>query len=271
MEQEEGDQYSSSSSSPSDTFKTNLDSQATITLPPASQKRKAGRKKFKETRHPVFRGVRRRNGSKWVCEVREPNKKSRIWLGTFSTPEMAARAHDVASLALRGENALLNFPDSAWLLKRAKSASAGDIQVAALEAAMAFRAPDMSSPSSSSSWSPAPHLTHVAGSRRVRKPSSINVRSQQEMLESSLVDSSCATRSGMDGEKASGIDLTCVDGAEQGPNPSTVMFMDEEATYNMPALIDSMAEGLLITPPAMKKGFKWEDMAVEMDLTLWRD
>ncbi|KAK3032652.1 hypothetical protein RJ639_034918 [Escallonia herrerae] len=54
MEQEDSDQYSStssSSSSSSDTFKTNLDSQATKTLPPASQKRKVGRKKFKETCH----------------------------------------------------------------------------------------------------------------------------------------------------------------------------------------------------------------------------
>ncbi|KAI5666578.1 hypothetical protein M9H77_16431 [Catharanthus roseus] len=104
-----------------------------------AKKKAAGRKKFKETRHPVYIGVRRRNGSKWVCEVREPNKKSRIWLGTFPTPEMAARAYDVAVLTLRGDSVALNFDDSAWCLIRAETSSSRDIQIAAFRAAEAFR------------------------------------------------------------------------------------------------------------------------------------
>ncbi|CAJ2666599.1 unnamed protein product [Trifolium pratense] len=108
-------------------------------LAATTPKKRAGRKKFKETRHPVYRGVRRRNNDKWVCEMREPNKKTKIWLGTFPTVEMAARAHDVAAMALRGRYACLNFADSVWRLPKPATAQAKDIQKAATLAAEAFR------------------------------------------------------------------------------------------------------------------------------------
>ena len=110
-----------------------------LILASRNPKKRDGRKKFKETRHPVYRGVRKKNSQKWVCEVREPNKKSRIWLGTFPTAEMAARAHDVAAIALRGRSACLNFADSIWRLPIPVSTAAKDIQRAAAEAAELFR------------------------------------------------------------------------------------------------------------------------------------
>ncbi|XP_008795367.1 dehydration-responsive element-binding protein 1G-like [Phoenix dactylifera] len=130
---------SSDSVDSSMTRRSASDEETYATVWSAPPKRRAGRTKFRETRHPVYKGVRRRNADKWVCEVREPNKKSRIWLGTFPTAEMAARAHDVAAMALRGRSACLNFADSAWLCPVPSSSNPKDIRRAAVEAAEAFR------------------------------------------------------------------------------------------------------------------------------------
>lgn len=51
-----------------------------------------------------------RKWGRWVAEVRQPNSRNRIWLGSYHTPEEAARAYDAAVFCLRGPSALLNFP-----------------------------------------------------------------------------------------------------------------------------------------------------------------
>ncbi|XP_057484537.1 dehydration-responsive element-binding protein 1F-like [Actinidia eriantha] len=331
-------------------------------LPMDSHKPKAGRKKFKVTRHPVYRGVLRRNGNKWVRELREPNKNSRIWLGTLPSPEMTAQAHDVSALALCGRNAHLNFPTLPRSFPRAKSASTWDIRLASVHAARAFPFPPPSC-SSSTNFSSDESTRDVEASVPLSqctftrtivpqkscievKPKSFSLTFSQDplslnicvpllqrisspvlasqdscieiptksyteecieierhdffrtenpcsrntsfrnavihcspsvkcqknsVLEPIMVDSSNFESHKIDIEHFSS-DSTCVEGSNSVfSDPLVPVFVDEEALFNMPALLDSMAEGLLLTPPAMKTGFNWGDMddGQHMDLLLW--
>ncbi|GAB2300947.1 basic helix-loop-helix protein [Dionaea muscipula] len=192
-EPSEGSTSSSSSTTSCSTQRRSInDEEEVIILASSRPKKRAGRKKFKETRHPIYRGVRRRNGDKWVCELRAPSNKSRIWLGTYPNAEMAARAHDVAALALRGRLACLNFADSASInLPVPASMSIRDIQKAAAEAAELFHPQETST-------------------------------SDQKMAETD--DFLPEIR-------------------------ESIVYMDEETMYNMPRLLASMAEGLLLPPP----------------------
>ncbi|XAR51100.1 hypothetical protein NMG60_11005636 [Bertholletia excelsa] len=78
-----------------------------------------------------YKGVRKRKWGKYVSEIRLPNSRERIWLGSYDTAEKAARAFDAALFCLRGGGAKFNFPDDPPDIDRARSLTPTEIQTAA--------------------------------------------------------------------------------------------------------------------------------------------
>ncbi|KAH9305906.1 hypothetical protein KI387_010310, partial [Taxus chinensis] len=94
-----------------------------------------------------FKGVRMRKWGKWVSEVRMPNSRGRIWLGSYDSPQQAARAYDCAAYCLRGSKATFNFPNSLPEIPLASSPSPAQIQALAANFAVEeFRRPPQDNP-----------------------------------------------------------------------------------------------------------------------------
>lgn len=68
-----------------------------------------------------YRGVRyREEVNKYVSEIRPTRCSKKIWLGTYDTPEEAARAFDIGNLCCK-KKLPLNFADSPKMLKKISS------------------------------------------------------------------------------------------------------------------------------------------------------
>lgn len=80
-----------------------------------------------------YKGVRKRKWGKWVSEIRLPHSRERIWLGSYDTPEKAARAFDAAVFCLRGRKAKFNFPDNPPEIAGGASLNPAEIQVVAAQ------------------------------------------------------------------------------------------------------------------------------------------
>ncbi|CAN4094554.1 unnamed protein product [Withania somnifera] len=106
-----------------------------------------------------YRGVRKRKWGKWVSEIRLPNSRERIWLGSHDTPEKAARAFDAALFCLRGKNANFNFPENPPEILNGQSMKPSEIQVAAARFANGWAGPRECSDLSSSPSSEKTEIT----------------------------------------------------------------------------------------------------------------
>jgi len=69
-----------------------------------------------DNKNKKYKGVRLRKWGKWVSEIRLPNSRERIWLGSYDSAEKAAKAFDAALYCLRGPHAKFNFPDTPFNL-----------------------------------------------------------------------------------------------------------------------------------------------------------
>lgn len=163
-------------------------------------------------KHPMYRGIRSRSG-KWVSEIREPRKTTRIWLGTYPTPEMAAAAYDVAAQALKGSDAVLNFPDRVTSFPVPASPSPADIRSAAAGAAYLMKA-DKSTAGGDDDGGSGGGDSH--GKLPCHHPPGSS-----------------------DQPSPSGVHATL----------GEAEFIDEEALFDMPNLLVDMAEGMLVSPP----------------------
>ncbi|XP_060180038.1 dehydration-responsive element-binding protein 1F-like [Lycium barbarum] len=204
-------------------------------------KRRTGRKKFKETRHPIYRGVRRRNNNKWVCELREPSQQKRIWLGTYPTPKMAARAHDVAALALRGNLATLNFADSRWRLPMPVSKDPKDLRQTAVKAAEAFRQD--------------PELVGVNYMNEKVNSSTEEVKYQEIVIS---------------GDNGSGSEFSVKALHVDMENILCCNWGENNEISEMEGWREKMSEGLLFSPtPRLGSYFSWDDVESEVEVSLW--
>lgn len=193
-----------------------------------------------------YRGVRKRTWGVWVTEVREPASRKKVWLGSYSTAEEAARVYDMGMLLLRRVPAWrLNFPPSQQRPVIVKTV----VATALLEAAqLGYAAREKEA------------ATNPRSKVEPGQPVRMEGKFESDMVQMSIVGDSVRmvdywpeqTEGGTAGEKATSADKAVLRGSVTPASPNSAVTSDEHDGF--PAIQSAReAPGMVPLTPLSKE------------------
>ncbi|CAK8568511.1 unnamed protein product [Lathyrus sativus] len=162
----------------------------------------------------MYRGVRKRKWGKWVSEIRLPNSRERIWLGSYDSPEKAARAFDAALYCLRGRHASFNFPDTPFHLD-ITSVSNDPQQIREIAANFANKTPPIV----------------IDGNNNNNSNNNGNDNTDQSKTTTEIIGSSSSTTTTMGGNGGNTIDWTFLDVLGGSSNDANIVGSENDGGF----------------------------------------